>query len=696
MGVTRLVLTLLVSSGTAFSVAAAEHPADLLRAEICLNGTWDTVLNAAGETIPAAGWSPCRVPALPIVATEPPTVSVWYRQRVRMDRSWFRPGRQFLLRLEKVGHYAAVHCNGRLVAEHFGQFTPFGADLTPLLDPGASNEIAVFVHDASGKFARPGAVVDDPSEGNAYRGATDRLQQRNWVGIVGDIILAWRPALSIADVQIIPSVRTKRLEVRLDTTGPVAEKDNGAGRAPLTLRAAVLDDGKVVRALPEKPLERDGTTSLAAGWSDPILWGPEPYGVPKLYMLRTELVSNGAVVDRQFTRFGFREVWVEGRDVLLNGKKLWMAGTYHGKLNPLRYLNDRRPQALAIEVMQASGLNTLHGHWDSLGAPWLDCCDERGMLVLAGFCCDGRPQIQSRADPGWAAWMADTCSDWARTVRHHPSIVMWRPIDIGPVNAMARSRELFNALADRVKRIDGTRPFVFGNDDSEIDAWAQSPLKDPRDKTQYDDGARMVERFTGSQKPFLTKEIYTGFADVENVSRFFRTFAEKSNALGGTGLIVQHLPLIARSRPFAIEWLSASGLGNRDTGPAVTPGNLPNWCDPSQPAWTPSPYSDLFRALSAQFLKQAPAAQVTERAAELLVSGLAADDLALLVPADPAVAEAVGVRAAADGTAWFVPPRPGSYQLHYEGGSQAVSVPVRRGTRSPGYGDVERITVVRK
>jgi hypothetical protein len=206
----------------------------------------------------------------------------------------------------------------------------------------------------------------------------------------------------------------------------------------------------------------------------------------------------------------------------------------------------------------------------------------------------------------------------------------------------------------------------------------------------------MVERFTGSRKPFLTKEIYTGFADVENVTRFFRTFAEKSYALGGTGLIVQHLPLIARSRPFAVEWLSDSGLGNRGTGPAVSPGNLPNWCDPSQPAWAPSPYSDLFRELSARFLKQPPAAQAPVRAAEILVAGLAVDALALLVPVDPTTAEAVGVRAAADGTAWIVPPRPGTYQLHYDGGSQAIVVPARSGSRKPGYDDVERITVERK
>jgi hypothetical protein len=78
------------------------------------------------------------------------------------------------------------------------------------------------------------------------------------------------------------------------------------------------------------------------------------------------------------------------------------------------------------------------------------------------------------------------------------------------------------------------------------------------------------------------------------------------------------------------------------------------------------------------------------------VAGLAADDLALLVPDDPAVAEAVGVRAAADGTAWIVPPRPGDYRIHYEGGSQPIRVPPRRGTSKPGYGDVERVSVKRQ
>jgi hypothetical protein len=61
-------------------------------------------------------------------------------------------------------------------------------------------------------------------------------------------------------------------------------------------------------------------------------------------------VSGGKLVDRVFTPFGFREVWVSGRDVMLNGRKLWMAGTYHSKHSPLRDLNDCHALLPAIRM----------------------------------------------------------------------------------------------------------------------------------------------------------------------------------------------------------------------------------------------------------------------------------------------------------------------------------------------------------
>jgi hypothetical protein len=648
--------------------------------EICLNGAWETILNADGGKIPASGWSVRRTPAMPI-ATNPPTASVWYRLSIQIPREWDAPHRKILLRLDKAGHYAAVYWNGRLMGEHYGQYTPFEPDVTSALRAGEANEIAIFVHNASGKYVRPGVELTDPLEGNAYRGATDQDFQRNWVGIVGDIFLTWRPASHISTVFAIPSVRKHELETRVDVAG---------AEAGISLRAAVLDDGKAILRLPEKAIAGDGALSLKAAWSNPVLWGPEPYGKPKLYVLRTELRSRGKVVDRRFTRFGFREVWIEGKDVLLNGKKLWMAGTYFGKLAAIRYLNDRHPQSLMIEAMQAAGLNTSYGHWDDLGEAWLDRCDEMGMLALGAFYCDGRPKIQSKADSGWADWMAETCRLWVRTTRNHPSIVMWRPTDVLPQNLVAR-RDAFNAsLAAQIRQDDGTRPLA---DDSDIAAWSQSPLRNQQSK-DYDDASRMATQLAASSKPLLTKEIYTGFADVENLSRFFRIFYEKSYSGGSTGILVQHLPVIqqgifAVSR-IPVPWLSDSGLGNRNFAWADI---LPNWYESGWPAWKLSPYGELFADLQRKFMKQNPAPYNGETAPELLVSGLAPDHIAILLPQDPAIDEAVGTRADEKGTAWIVAPRSGSYRLYYHDGSQTIHAHGQPIPSKSVWDSVERINI---
>jgi hypothetical protein len=663
------------------SIAAAAAPEDAVRASICLNGEWDVILNAGGDQIPATGWAHRRAPAMPLAA-EPAVVSAWYRRSVRIPREWVKPERRFLLQLEKVGHYAAVYANGKLIAEHYGQYDPVDADLTAALEPGKANAIAIYVHNASGKYARPGLVVTEPFIGNAYRGAADQEPARNWTGIVGDISLSWRPAVAIEDVFVVPSVRNKRLEAR------VAMPAEARG---LTLRAAVLDGAAVVLKLPETSVKNE-TSLLGAEWTNPVLWGPEPYGQAKLYVLRTELLKQGKVIDRSFTRFGFREVWVSGRDVLLNGKKLWVAGTYFGKLTPLRYLNDRRPQSLMISIMQASGLNISHGHWDELGKTWEDLCDEMGMLVMAGFFCDGRPQIQSKADDGWETWMADTCRRWVRVNRNHPSVVMWRPTDVVPGNVHPRRPEFWARLDEVVNREDGTRPLV---DDSDVNAWAQSTYKNPQDQSrEFDDASKMAEALAASTKPLLTKEIYGGFNPVDKASEFFRTFYDKAYEGGGTGVIVQSLPVMQRSAPSRVEWLSESGEGNRDTG--FPPRELANWCDPSQPAWNPSPFTTLFADLYRKHTGHTPAPSHSETRGEVLVSGLAPDDIAFLVPEAPDVAETIGVRASGDGKAWIIEPQPGRYSVQAPGKPAVRLAAHAPAARKPGYDYVDRVSVATK
>lgn len=150
-------------------------------------------------------------------------------------------------------------------------------------------------------------------------------------------------------------------------------------------------------------------------------------------------------------------------------------------------------------------------------------------------------------------------------------------------------------------------------------------------------------------------------------------------------MIVQQIPLIDRSTPFKIQWLSDSGLGNRDSG-EMPEATLPNWCDPSQPLWTTSVYAKLFGELWQKYMNRAPVAATSVNESEVLVSGLRPDALAILLPREPGLVEPLGIRAAADGTAWIVVLRPGDYRLVHERGSMAVQVRRQQLPPKPGYG----------
>jgi len=662
-----------------------DDPSRCLRMEICLNGMWESVVTDVAASVPESGWAAERVPSKPPSAHRPPHAACWYRTNIDIPMNWKRSNRAFYLRMEKVGHYAAVYCNGDLVTEHYGQYTPVEAFLTSRLDWGKTNEIAVYVHDASGRYARPGADLEDRSQGNAYRGATSHEAVRNWTGIAGDVSFGWRPAVCIDDVYIIPSVRRWTLATEVDVRGIVAASYG------LKLRLAVLDAEEVVHELPERSVTEDGVVSTTVSWENPVLWGPEPYGEPKLYVLQTELWKDDQLLDRVFVRFGFREVWIEGRELVLNGKRLWLSGTYFNKLASNRYLNDAHSQSLLLGIMQASGLNLLHGHWDSLGQPWLDRCDEMGMLVMSGFFCDGRPDLQSVADSGWEEWMAATCREWAITERNHPSIILWRPADVIPQNlgdVPGTMEAFYQRLAQEVRRVDRTRPLADGSD---VFGWAQSPLKDMSVPGDYDDGSSMAAAVAANTKPLLTKEIYTPFSDFAGLTAFLRTFYEKAHRSGGAGVIVQHIPLLEPDNNYRLVWLSDSGTGNRDREKNVDREDLPNWCDSDRPVCTFTAYARFFAELYVKYMQRPVWVFSGARPGEVLVSGLRAGEIVFFLPTQPASRKAFGIKVAADGTAWAIAVTPGRYRLQSSGGTSKLEVLPQNLPTTPGYDWVPRI-----
>src|SRR5579863_3802519 len=634
-------------------LAAQQLAGSAQRAQINLNGMWSYVLNQSQSSIPTSGWIPARIPALPI---EDGTSSVWYQRTLNVPNTWVKSSRSFFLELEKAGHYAAIYVNGTMIGEHYGQFSPFEVDINSSIIQGQINTIDIYVHKADTTYVRPGVNINQSScpqsnpdcEGNAYRGSAPVVSERNWVGLVGDITFYWRPTENVSDVFVISSVRNSTLTANLQVVhaSPTA-----------TVQAAVLDGNQVVLRLKPQTVVA-GAATLESSWANPVLWGPSPYGQPKLYTLETQLLESGVVVDKTFTKFGFREVWDVGKTTYLNGKPLWLVGDWFAKLAAPRYVNDRRVQAFQIYVFESTGLNALESHWDDAGRSLLDLADEMGYLVIAAFYCDGRPYGQSEVDSasGWTDWMASTATEWATAVRNHPSIVIWRPTDALPEGVT--QSYAWPPIDNAVRAADpSNRPIADGTD---IATWDENFDPDP---PMCDTPAAMAAKLASETIPLLTREM-TGLQNLACAPPFFDAYYNAAFTGGGIGM----LSGLVYSADFQITptWFSISGIGNRPT----TPIQIPNWMTQQ---FDPTALGTQFAGLFEQYV-QPTLLNTSPTSGDYQASGVPLDVQTAFLVSSTGNADATGVVAAEDGsgTAWFVVPEPGNYELNYTSGGVDV------------------------
>ncbi|HEY6767656.1 MAG TPA: Ig-like domain-containing protein [Candidatus Sulfotelmatobacter sp.] len=645
----------IVSGSTVMTVTSAGVVATAVRADLNLNGTWSYVLNQTQAQIPTTGWAQERVPDAPLYDG---TTSIWYKNTINIPTTWMQRGRRFFLELEKSGHYAAVYVNGTFMGEHFGQFSPFQVDLTSGIIGGQENEIEIYVHKADTVYVRSGVNVDQSScpstipdcLGNSYRPAGVDGIQRNWVGVVGDITFSWRPSEYISDVSVVTSVRNMTIGDTLQVIG--------SGSAT-TVQAAVLDGGNVVLSLPAQPVV-SGVGTLVVPWTNPVLWGTPPYGQPKLYMLQTTLLENGIPVDTVYTRFGFREVWVSGKSVLLNGQPLWLSGNYMLRASPLRTSDDRLPEAMQLHIQQGSRLIGQHFHWDDPGRPWLELADEMGIPVLAGFYCNGGDLTQAQTDDvtAWTAWMAATAQEWADARKNHASIVLWRPMDVLPRGGVNNKTIVYRALAAAVRGQDlSARPIADGSD---VDTWGQSGIS-ATNSTQCDDGSAFEAQLASETKPLIFKELYG--LNLPCSPTFLQMIYQMAYGGGSIGLITQQLNL-EPDQNFTPVWFSQSGRGNRPTTSAA----LPNWITQE---WTPTTWSQelatLYTTSNGHTLPDTSPTSGAYQATQIPATA----PTAFLVPPS-GTGNPIGAAVASDATAWIVVPVAGSYQLAYGDGTNEV------------------------
>ena len=145
---------------------------------------------------------------------------------------------------------------------------------------------------------------------------------RSFAGIVDDAWLRAHGPVAIHDAFIRTSHRDNAMEVDYTLTNHQAE----ARTIQIMAQAMPAEDGVAVKTLRGEPITlQAGETrifKLRASWPEAARWMPDQ---PNLYHLHSQVLGGERTLDQGTRRFGFREIWIEGNQYILNGIRvnLW-------------------------------------------------------------------------------------------------------------------------------------------------------------------------------------------------------------------------------------------------------------------------------------------------------------------------------------------------------------------------------------
>lgn len=224
--------------------------------------------------------------------------SMWYRKLFKYSKE--KVDNKVFLRFEAVNYHCCVYLNGEKVGEHTGGFTPFEFQIESLLREG-DNSLVVLVNNNRHKDAVP----------------TINTDWFNYGGITRDVFIYEVSKNYIKDYKI-ELVDKKSVVVGVT----LSESKKGE---------------EIIFEIPELSISKklitnnNGKATLKIRSNNIKYWSPS---TPKLYdiVLKTKH-------DKMNDQIGFRIVETSGKDILLNGKPIFLKGISIHEENPLR--NDR-------------------------------------------------------------------------------------------------------------------------------------------------------------------------------------------------------------------------------------------------------------------------------------------------------------------------------------------------------------------
>ncbi len=316
-----------------------------------------------------------------------------YERSFAFPEAWI--GRRVVLELERPHWTTTVWMDGRRIGSNDSLSVPHHYDLGICRDAGR-HVISVAVDNTL-----------DPDVGENSHSVSDHTQG-NWNGIVGHVRLRATALVWIEELDVFPVVAGRRVTVR----GRLGHAEGQLLPSTVHVSIGTLRAGAAV-----KP---EGTFSAVIDMAPSSgLWDEFS---PTLHTLTASLDNS----ETTSVEFGFREAAADGRQLQINGRKLFLRGT----LDCAAYPRTGHPP-MGVEawnrifsVIKDHGLNHVRFHsWCPAEAAFV-AADRAGLYL----------QVEVASWPNWSTTLGDgkpvdawTDAETARIVRcygNHPSFVM--------------------------------------------------------------------------------------------------------------------------------------------------------------------------------------------------------------------------------------------------------------------------------
>ena len=364
----------------------------------------------------------------------------WYRKQFDLPKA--DEGKKISLQIDGAMSYSMVWVNGHFAGGWPYGYTSYQVDLTPYLNFGGPNTIAIRLDNPKGSSRwYPG--------GGIYRHV--------WLLKTAPVHVA-QYGTYLTTPEISTDYATIDLKIKVDNQAPSsASVEISTGIYELT-----ADGQPGAKTVAEETVP----ASVAAGTrqtAEVKLTVPQPklwdLTSPNRYVAVTTIKQNGSIVDRYETPFGIRTIKFDpNTGFFLNGKHVEINGTCnHADLGALGSAINERGLERQLEILKEMGCNALRTSHNPPAPELLTLCDKMGLLVMdEAFDCWASGKNNYDYHLVFGDWHSKDLRSLVRRDWNHPCVILW---SIGnEIPEQGWDTKLVVQLAAIVHSEDLTRP----------------------------------------------------------------------------------------------------------------------------------------------------------------------------------------------------------------------------------------------